>query len=85
MPYKEKTQIRGVLMTHDEMPIRHVGRVTFIQETYGFVQCDSMNLRAFFSKTDGASESVEHISVDTTVTFELGFTLRGPTAIRMAL
>jgi tetratricopeptide (TPR) repeat protein len=85
VPFKEKTEVRGLLLRHDAMPVELVGTVSFVRDTYGFVQCDSMNLRAFFSKADGGPESVEHISVGTTVTFELGFTLRGPVAIQMAL
>jgi hypothetical protein len=56
-----------------------VGTIVKWTGGYGFIQCDALNIRAFFDAA-GASECADYLSVGVAVRFELAFNLRGPVA-----
>jgi cold shock CspA family protein len=83
VPFKEKSEIRGVLKQSDGTPSRFVGNITLLRDGYGFVRCDAMNLSAFFSARDVAEECWAYLAEGEVVHFGLGFNLRGPVATRI--
>jgi hypothetical protein len=83
VPFKEKQEVRGILRQSDGTPRALVGTVTYLRDAYGFVQCDAMNLSAYFSTLDDALECADYLSIGSVVRFELGFNLRGPVVTRM--
>jgi tetratricopeptide (TPR) repeat protein len=81
VPFKIKKEVRGVLQQSDGTPCELIGKVTVLRDAHGFVQCDAMNLSAFFSTN--AFECAECLDLGCVVRFELGFDLRGPVATKM--
>jgi tetratricopeptide (TPR) repeat protein len=82
IPFKDKIEVRGILKTAEGEPRELVGTVTLLRETFGFVQCDTMHLSAFFSTHDDNQEWLEYLIPGGMVRFELGFCLRGPVVSR---
>ncbi len=85
VPFKEKEEVRGLLRQSDGTSREFVGTVTFLRAAFGYVQCDAMNLRAWFSIRDSATEWADYLSVGSVVRFELGFNLLGPVVTRLDL
>lgn len=47
VPFKEKTIVRGIVKRDDGTPREFVGTIIVSKGTFGFLQCDEMNLRIF--------------------------------------
>ncbi|MBI4923633.1 MAG: SIR2 family protein [Devosia nanyangense] len=80
IPFKEKSEMRGIVRTSSGSAKRYFGVVTSLQNTYGFVRADSPAFDAFFLAINLDQGLEDRLSVGRRVSFELGFTLRGPQA-----
>ncbi|WP_439600723.1 SIR2 family protein [Devosia sp.] len=85
IPFREKTEVRGRILGPEGTPQRFSGAVVSLGETYGFVQCDLLDQAIFFPFGDVPAPGVDYLWVGTSVTFQVGFTLRGAIACNIEL
>lgn len=81
VPFREKTQVRGILKDPSGDPIEKVGTVSMWRETWGFIDLADPRMRVFLPLSESNADLGEYISAGTVVRFKLGFAIRGPIAI----
>jgi len=81
LPYREKTEVRGILLDASGAPVEKLGIVSLWRETWGFMTIEELEMQVFLPLTDALQEIYDYVTVGTTLRFNLGFTLRGPIAL----
>ncbi|KKB86115.1 hypothetical protein VW29_04345 [Devosia limi DSM 17137] len=84
VPFKEKTQVRGVLRNADGSRQYFTGPIVYLAEEYGFVRCEQFDLSVFFVISDLGLDA-EFLDMGVPMRFCLGFSLRGPVATDISL
>jgi hypothetical protein len=79
VPFQQKTEVGNYVMNSDGSRRRMHGSVTVLKPSYGFLQCNSPALSAYFDP-EASEVTLAEIQVGVPVSFELGFNLRGPVA-----
>lgn len=82
IPYREKKEIRGVVLCADGSPNVYTGTITRVRGGT-FLRCDEPQLSAYFSAEDLDSRGGPLLAVGDVVQFELAFNLLGPVAQRL--
>jgi tetratricopeptide (TPR) repeat protein len=81
VPFREKTEVRGVLTASSGEPLEKVGTVSLWRETWGFIRLADPRMRVFIALSESDSDLGDYISEGAVIRFKLGFTLRGPVAV----
>jgi tetratricopeptide (TPR) repeat protein/cold shock CspA family protein len=81
----EKTQIKGLVRDKDGNPRRFSGSIVALKPSFAFVQSDAPKMRVFVQIRDHEAIESKDLAVGFPVSFDLAFTMRGPTAQNLAL
>ena len=76
-----RNKVRGIVFGADGRPARFTGAVTKREATYLFVSSDSHGIDVFAHEAEANPAAWGDIHYRDKITFELGFSLRGPVAI----
>lgn len=80
---EDKRRVRNVLANHAGERVRLAGWVKSIHESFCFVHAPDYRIDIFAHSKDIDDEEWRALNTGKQVTFELGFTLRGPVALRV--
>lgn len=81
LPFENRGVVQGMVKDATGQPIRFYGQITHLTETYGFIRQSAPSQRVFFRA--GAGLDALNLHVDDRISYDLGFTLRGPFAERL--
>jgi tetratricopeptide (TPR) repeat protein len=76
----EKTRVKGLVRENDGNPRKFIGTVVAVKPSYAFIQSDNPKMRVFVQIGENDGVGSKELAVGFPVTFELAFTMRGPTA-----
>lgn len=79
LPFQRKVAVGYFLRSDKGEPVLLGGSVLFVKSSYGFIHCHHPVLNAYFDRDD-VEGTPDDVSNGTTVSFKLGFNLKGPVA-----
>lgn len=79
LPMSEKNELRGIVAESNGEPRTFIGTVTNVRTGFGFLHNDELNVDVYFRIGDVPDRLMPTVGMQ--LQFELGFTLKGPTAL----
>lgn len=84
VPYQQKREPTAYLLASDGTKLKLDGTISTLKPTFGFIACPALDLDAYF-ELEPLGDAGDNLIEGLPVTFELGFTLRGPTATNVTI
>lgn len=83
MPFEQKRKVKGKLLSADGSPRVIYGVVYRLSQSYGFIRADLAGMEVYFEFLK-EMEVLEALQKEDQVSFNLGFTMAGPCAIKVS-
>jgi len=83
VPPEHRNQVKGVVRTSDGNELRFSGSVKTVQHGYCFLTNADFRSDVFAHASEFTDNGWSHVAAGTAVTFALGFSFRGPVALRV--